>query len=179
MSIPFLDFGLRLQEVPFVSGTLKFGVNGSVRVCADDGLGSAGFGVPWGQKRGWTNAFNPNSFNGSGMMDSQLPYLLQVDGLTNNKVVAVTSATNARYFDLVNGVYVPHFYVQDKLVYDAVAGEFVLTDTKGDQIRFYDFTGSLLPQQGQFKSFTDPDGHATTGFTTTLRADGKPDHTQR
>ena len=142
-----------------------------MKVCADDGVGSGGFGVPWGQNRGWTNAFSPNSFNGSGMVDSQLPYLLQVDGLTNDKVVAVTSATNARYFDLVNGVYVPHFYVQDKLVYDAVAAEFVLTDTKGDQIRFYDFTGSLPAQQGQFKSFTDPYGHATTttGFTPTTR----------
>jgi RHS repeat-associated protein len=119
------------------------------------------------------NAFAPNSFSGSGMVVAQLPYLLQADA--GNTIIAVSNGSSARYFDLVGSVYVPHFFVQDTLSYNAGASEFLLTDTLGDKLRFYDFSG-LTNQQGQFKSYTDADGNVLA--VTSLTADGKPAEVQ-
>src|SRR2546429_9361377 len=46
------------------------------------------------------------------------PYLLEPNG-NDNYVVAVSSATEARFYNLMNGVYVPEFFVQDQLTHDS------------------------------------------------------------
>jgi RHS repeat-associated protein len=144
--------------------------DGDLRLASTD-LASAGFGIKWGFTRSWNNLYAPNSFSGFGMVVPQLPFLIQIAN-GNGTIVAVTSGTNARYFDLVGSTYVPHFFLQDTLSYNAGANEFLLTDTMGDKIRFYDFSAGLpTNQQGQFKSFTDPDGNVLS--VTSLTPDGK------
>jgi RHS repeat-associated protein len=136
-------------------------------------LQSDGFGKRWGHSRSWTNAVPSNSFNGAGMVIPQLPYLLQGSG--GATITAILGGTQERDFDLISGNYVPRFFVQDTLSSNAGAHEYVLTDTLGDQIRFYDFSG-LTNQQGQFKSYTDADGNVLA--VTSLTADGKPAEVQ-
>src|SRR5262249_55156220 len=92
--------------------------------------------------------------------------------------IAVSNGTNARFFDHVNtGTPTARFFVQDKLGH--INGEFVLTDTTGNQIHFFDFTGAPYsePRWGKFKSMVDPEGNLTTltGWT----GDGRPTEVQR
>jgi RHS repeat-associated protein len=151
--------------------------DGTVKLSTTD-LASDGFGTSWGQSRSWTNGpgYAAGSFNGSGMVDWQLPFLLQVNGM--NTLAVVSSGTDARFYDLVNGSYQARFFVLDQLTYNSANQEFVLTDTAGNQIRFSDFSAGLpVNQQGQFKSFTDPDGNVTS--VTSRTADGKPTEVQR
>ena len=74
--------------------------DGTLQLTNDD-LGSDGFGVPWGQTRSWSNSTGyapldlvtnqPRGFNGSGMVDSQLPYVLANNNF--NTAIIVTSGT--------------------------------------------------------------------------------------
>jgi hypothetical protein len=98
-----------------------------------------GFGGVWAQTRSWSNGTPPSSFNGTGVIDMDRPYLLEPNG-NDNYVVVVSSATEARFYNLVNGAYVPEFFVQDQLTHNTGNGEFVLTDTVGNQIHFWDWT---------------------------------------
>jgi RHS repeat-associated protein len=134
--------------------------DGVVRVATTD-LEADGFGMPWGQTRSWSNGpgYATGSANGSGWVDTQLPSLQQAGP---NTVVEVSNSTTARYFDLVGGTYQPRFYDQSQLVYQSSSKQFVLTDSSGDQIHFYDFsTAWPVNQRGQFKSFVGPAGSVT------------------
>ena len=125
-------------------------------------LESDGFGAPFTQSRSWTNGagYAAVEDNGTGMVDIDQPYLLQVSG--NNTVAAVTSGTDALYFDLTGGAYAERFGGHETLAQNSSTGEFVLTDTSGDVLRFYGF-GSSVPfdQRGQLASITDPAGDVT------------------
>jgi hypothetical protein len=164
---------------PESSGFSEGGVryfDGAVRLLSTD-LSSSGSGFPWGQTRSWTNlaALSGPSTNGWGVVDLQLPYLLQEDA--NNTLLVVTSGTNGRYFDLSNGVYKERYFLSDTLTYNSDAGEFVLTDSSGNQLRFYDFSiNRPVGQRGQFKSFTDPAGNVTQ--VTSVNANGTPAEVQ-
>ncbi|MFL5245944.1 MAG: RHS repeat domain-containing protein [Gemmataceae bacterium] len=118
---------------------------------------------------GYVNA----TYNGSGMVDTQLPFLMQAP--TSSTIAVITSGNNARLFDLSGSTYTEHQFLKDSLTH--VGSEFVFTDTSGDQIRFYDFSGTLRNQQGQFKSYTDQDGNVTTALAFTL--DGRIQEIQR
>jgi YD repeat-containing protein len=57
-------------------------------------------------------------------------------------------------------------------------GEFIVTDSSGDQVHFFDFTGAPNnPQWGKFKSVYDPDGIVTT--VTSWTSDGRQAEVQR
>src|SRR5262249_20583991 len=116
--------------------------DGSVHLEATD-LEAEGFGMPWGHSRNWTSVSGlvPSPLNGTGNINSQLPYLLPDD--TTGAIAAVFSSANQRFFDLVSGTYYPRFFYQEQLTYNSTAGQFVLTDTTGGQLVFYDFSGSL------------------------------------
>jgi hypothetical protein len=163
----------------FSEGGVRF-FDGTIDLSTTD-LSSGGFGIPWGQTRSWTNttSYPAVSQNGSGMIDTQLPYLyLLTNTATATTIAAVSTGTNARYFDLVNGSYQEKFFMGDQLTYNAAGNEFVLTDTSGDQIHFYGFSSNWPTlQQGQFKSFVDPYGNVTQ--VTSHAANGTVTEVQR
>jgi hypothetical protein len=80
--------------------------DGTVLLTSTD-LSSDGFGKGWGQTRGWSNSpgyapidlttNRPRSFNGRGMVDGQLPYVLANNNFTT--AIVVTSGSNATYPD--------------------------------------------------------------------------------
>jgi RHS repeat-associated protein len=109
----------------------------------------------------WTNGANDPPQNGSGMFNTNQPYLLQVNGTAT--IVVVTGGFDANYFDQNgSGGYTPRFFSQDQLSHNSSTGEFVYTDTLGDTIHFNDFSPSLaVNQRGSFNSFVDPAGNVT------------------
>jgi RHS repeat-associated protein len=125
-------------------------------------LSSGGFD-PWGQNASWSNGpgYAVHGSNGSGMVDTTLPYLLPTNG--PGTIAEVANATTAEYFDQVGGVYEPRFFDQSKFVYDSANNQYVLTDKMGDQLRFWSFDPVIpLARQGRFVSFADPAGNVTT-----------------
>ena len=141
--------------------------DGVVRLDTTD-LQSFGFGTPWGQSRSWTNGpgYASRTNNGDGMVDLNLPYLIQV--FDNYTIAVVMSGTNARYFDGLGNPsgndlnYTERFDGKETLVQDPSTGDFLLTDTAGDILDFYAFDSSLPgPEQGQLKTFTDAAGNVT------------------
>jgi RHS repeat-associated protein len=162
------------------SNTSAAGVNystGDTQVVSNE-LSSDGFGMPWGQTISWTNGlgYAARGDNGNGIVDTQTPYLLPVNG--PNTIAEIANGTTAEYFDLVNGAYQPRFFDQSTLTYDSGSGEYTLTDESGDQLVFWGFSPAiLLGQQGQFQSFTDPGGNTTA--VTARTPDGRPARVQR
>ena len=116
----------------------------------------------WGRTRSWTNGVGYASSaatNGSGMVISEEPHLVEVtDQFGNTTTIAVVlDGTTALFFDHSGSNWLPRAYYQEQLTHNMFGQEYVLTDTSGDQIRFYDSaTGSLADQ---FKSYTDPGGN--------------------
>ena len=152
--------------------------DGTVDLSSTD-LTSGGFGAPWTQSRSWSNTAgyaaldtngNPVGDNGNGWVDTQLPFLLSDD--SGNTAIVVLSGTNALFFDNVNSNPTPRFFVQDQLTHSN--GEFILTDTAGDQIDFYDFSQGPIgsSRSGRFKSMTDASGNST--IVTSWTANGNP-----
>ena len=124
--------------------------DGAVRVASTD-LASAGFGLPFGITRSWTNLSNvANGFSGAGMVVTDLPHLRQDNG--GNTLVAIANGFNARWFDLSGSTWTPRFFVQDTLVANTTTHEFVETDSTGAQVHYNDFSGSVpANEQGTFK----------------------------
>jgi RHS repeat-associated protein len=189
LTFDFSDTGELIKTVPGASGGnpaasafSESGVryfDGTIRLVTTD-LSSAGFGTAWGQVRSWSNGagYASNTFNGFGMVDSQLPYVIQDNTNCGNTLVVIGTGTNARYFDYDGNVYVPRFFLQDQLIYNITGQEIVLTDPTGAQTHFYDFSSSLpINQRGQFKSFIDPYGNTTRVVSHT--PDGKVKEVQR
>jgi RHS repeat-associated protein len=141
--------------------------DGTVLVASTD-IQADSFGLPWGITRSWTNGsgYAPQNIVGDGMVISEQPFLISIDN--DNVIAAVTNSLTARYFYLVNGVYTPAFFLQEKLI--RAGSEFVLIDTSGAQIRFYDFsTNHPQSQRGQFKGYKDSSGNDIT----TVYANGR------
>ncbi|HEV2946859.1 MAG TPA: hypothetical protein VGX70_05755, partial [Gemmataceae bacterium] len=160
----------------FSKNPVRYG-DGVVNEITTD-LESDGFGQAWGQTRSWTNAINAfptASLNGPGWMITQLPYLLATN--SGNTLVLLTNGVNYRYFDFLGGNWVERFYGEEQLVTGS-PHEYVFTDTAGDQMHFSDFSQSVpANQQGQLKSWVDPDGNTTSVISRT--ADGRPTEVQR
>jgi RHS repeat-associated protein len=157
------------DPVRFADGTLKL---------TTTDVESTGFGIHWGQSRSWTNmpGYWASGSNGSGNVDLQLPYLRQ--NAAGNEIIVITNGTDARYFDQNGSTYTPRMYLQETLTHDTANQQFVLTDTQGDVIRFWDFTSTLpASQQGQFQSFTDPAGNVTA--VVSRNAAGQPTEVHR
>lgn len=171
--------GLEQDETPNESEEPVRYADGTIKLESAELL-SAGFGQVWGHTRSWTNnsGYAPDNLNGSGMVIEQQPFLIHDS--TGNHLVLITSGSNARYFDRDpdNGTYTPRFFLQETLTYDAPAGQFVLTDTTGNVLRFWDFNVTRpVNQRGQFQSFTAPGGQVVE--VTSRTADGKPLDLQR
>jgi RHS repeat-associated protein len=150
--------------------------DGNVKAGAAE-LSSSGFGIGWGQDRSWTNGFGyaNTSFAGNGSVLAELPYL-QKDG--SGDIALISNGTTARVWDTPGmGVYNSRYFLQETLSDNTMAGEFSVTDTAGDVLKFYDFGGVPPPaRQGLFKSLTDPDGNTTT---VTSWTNDKPAEVQR
>jgi RHS repeat-associated protein len=135
-----------------------------VALIAETDLSSDGFGTPWGQTRSWSNhpGYSFGSSNGSGWVDTQLPYLLRAETGDDTTIIEMSNANDSRYFDLAGSGYQARFFDQSTFVHNTAGTnhEFDLTDSSGDVIRFDDFSGSLpYYQRGQFEGFTDPGGN--------------------
>ena len=114
--------------------------DGTIQLAWSD-LVSTGFGTPWGQTRNWTNGagYASPGGNGTGMVDTQVPYLMQADGSTSNTIVLIASGTDAEYFDYNGSVYTSRFFSQNQLSYDAGTDTWTFTDTTGNRIAFEGF----------------------------------------
>ena len=113
-----------------------------------------------GQTRSWTNGpgYAADGVNGVGWVDTQLPSLQEIDGTTT--LALISNGVAAEYFDLVDGSYQARYFEQDTLVWNSSSNQYAVTDEAGDQISFYDFSGTwTAAQRGQLASFTDPDGN--------------------
>ncbi|TMQ31801.1 MAG: hypothetical protein E6K70_22080, partial [Planctomycetota bacterium] len=88
--------------------------DGVVELDSSRDVSSLGFGMEFGIDRSWTNGagYATNTLNGSGMVVSELPYIMQ-DG-TGNHFAVISNGTNARFYDLNNGVYNPRYYLQER-----------------------------------------------------------------
>jgi RHS repeat-associated protein len=151
--------------------------DGAVNLTTTD-LRSGGFGTPWGQTRSWSNVpgYPGHASNGSGVVDLQLPYLLEAN--QGNTTIAVTSGTDDHYFDYSGGSYQERYFLLDTLSHNTSTNEFVLTDPAGGQYHFYDFSLSVAAQQrGLFKSYTDPYGNSLS--VVSVNGDGTPAEVQR
>ena len=99
----------------------------------------------------------PRRLNGSGWVDSWLPS--SSSPTRPAALIVVSNGTTARYFDDNDPPDARHF-LQDTLVHDSGASQYVFTDTKGNQIRFWDFSTSVpANRRGQFESFADAAGN--------------------
>jgi RHS repeat-associated protein len=134
-------------------------------------LSTGSAGIPWGVTRSWSNGagYARTNIVGNGMVLAEQPRLVQANG--NDTLAIVVDGHTAYYFDYddVNDVYVSRGFLQETLQYDSLNSEFVLADTTGAQLRFYDFSGSLpAGQVGQFKSYDDANGNsiAATDYAT-------------
>src|SRR5947209_4118291 len=145
----------------FSSGPVRY-ADGVLRYLTND-LESNGFGQAWGQTRSWSNApgFTPNNTNGTGWIDSQLPYLISTTDVNDiTTITVVTNGVNGRNFTQNGSTYTEHFFLQDKLTYSSTNKQFTFTDTAGDQMIFWDFsTSNPMNQRGQIQSWQDSAGN--------------------
>jgi hypothetical protein len=135
--------------------------DGTVKLATTD-LSSAGFGTLWGQTRRWTNAkgFPTTGYNGNGIVVTQQPYLVRGNPGSDSQIIVVINATNIRFFNQQQGgSYKSSFFFQEQLTHDTANQPFILTDTTGRRLTFFDFTITPAAQQGQLKQFTDPYGN--------------------
>jgi RHS repeat-associated protein len=143
----------------FSSAGIRY-FDGAIKLNTSD-LASNGFGTPWGQTRSWASnpAYAPPTIspNGHGWIDTQLPFLIPVNGPPRS-IALVTSGTDARYFDLNGSVYTPRFFYQEQL--RPMGNQFLLTDTTGNQFTFYDFSNPPT-LQGKLQSIRDAYGNPT------------------
>jgi len=129
------------------SGAVRL-TDGTVHVTNTD-FTTSGYGLPWGQSRVWSDAAVPGSdaVNGNGWVDSQFPQLIQ----GTNCIIAVIGS-DTLYFDQQSvGVYAARFFANEALTY--TGGQYVLTDTVGDQFFFNEFTvaNAADPTQGMYQ----------------------------
>src|SRR5262249_7554248 len=97
----------------------------------------------------------------------------------NGVISVLTGGDTSLVFDPVTGgAYQARFFRQKALSYTSGTGEFTLTDTTGNVLKFCDFSTSLpAAQRGAFKSFADPNGNTTA--VTSRATDRKPTEVQR
>jgi YD repeat-containing protein len=162
----------------FSDGPVRY-FDGTVKYTATD-IQSSGFGVPWGVSRTWTNggwaSSIPNSVNGSGITVSQQPFLMKhnPNDSTDHYLVMVVNGWNYHYFQQVDvSNYYTDFFANEYLIYRPLSHDFLLTDSRGDHMVFYDLANWPSWQQGKLRDYADPAGNHTTftyntaGFLTT------------
>lgn len=137
--------------------------NGEIRQVGA-GLRMQGYGQRWGHTVSYGTRLNANydGPNGHRWFIRELPQLGK-DGSGNISVQGVIN--DAIWFNKSGANYVARFFSRETLA-EAGTGssnEFTFTDTRGQVIKFFGFDGAIpAAKQGQFKSLTDPYGHAWT-----------------
>jgi RHS repeat-associated protein len=161
------------QPSGFSSNPVRY-FNGVVELSFTD-LPSDNSGLPTGLTRSWTNGNNYSTgVNGSGMVFTQLPHLIQDSGGT---VDEVANGTTLDYFDLSSGIYTERYYDQNTFTHNSSAQTFSETDRRGDVITFNDFSSSLpTAEQGAFANYVDPNLNSLS--VTSWTTDGKPAEVQ-
>jgi YD repeat-containing protein len=162
------------QPSGFSSNPIHY-ADGIVELSFTD-LPSDNSGLPTGLTRSWTNGNNYSTgVNGSGMVFTQLPHLIQDAGGTLD---AVANGTTLTYFDPDGfGGYNQRYYGQLQFTHDSLSQTFTETDPRGDKIIYNDFSSSLpAAQRGTFSQFSDPNSNTVT--VTSWTSDGKPAETQ-
>jgi hypothetical protein len=149
--------------------------DGSPEIFGTD-LTAPGFGTMFGQRRSFNTpqaiARTSPGPNGYGWVSSERPFLIQ----SGSSVAVVDSGLNQRWFDFNGSTYTARFGVLDKLT--TATGEFVLTNSDGSVVKFYNFDMSLpLARRGTFKSVTDAAGNTTSVHS--VNGDGKPTDVRR
>jgi RHS repeat-associated protein len=150
------------DPVRYRDGTVSFTRNDLTSVILD---------APWGHSRSWTNnvAYLARGVQGNGWVTGHLPYMVQV-GTT---FVVVNNGTVAHVFDFNGTQYVGRYYDPTKMLYDAVAAEYVLVDTAGNQTRFLDFAAGRPPiARGAFNGYRAASGNLM-GVTVRSPLDGR------
>ncbi len=124
-------------------------------------LSSAGFGLPWGQTRSYTNQL-PTSFdfgNGMNWIDRQRPMLGETDSGT---VFVILGFNNVRFFaPSGGGAYTPMYGALDSLSYDSGNDLFTMVTRAGSKWIFYGLDTPTNPR-GQLKSFFTRSGNEIT-----------------
>ncbi len=165
-------------ELLYSDGPVRY-FDGTLQLASTD-LESGGFGSSWGHTRSWTNhpGYDAASYNGSAWVVNEQPVLLPVYG--DQIIALVSSGTDAIYFDLLNqanGTYQARLSPPETLRRES-NDEYTLTDSDGNQYRFYGISSSVpANQRGHLQSFTDPAGNVTSVLTRTT--DGKVAEMQR
>lgn len=167
---------IALAEDPGTTGDPIRYFNGQPIISAID-LVSDSFGMRWGQTRSWSDASrsdNPNyleqqAVNGEGWATSEMPQLVRPVSVapgtpngTYQTVVAVNNGVEQRFFDQagLGGSWQARGWRSDTLTEGN--GEYVLTDSTGTTIRYYNFYNADPLLRGQFKSVTDRAGNVTS-----------------
>ncbi len=123
-----------------------------------------GYGQRWGHTVSYGTRLNANydGPNGHRWFIRELPQLGK-DGSGNISVQGVIN--DAIWFNKSGVNYVARFFSRETLA-EAGTGssnEFTFTDTRGQILKFFGFDAAIpVAKQGQFKSLTDPYGHAWT-----------------
>ena len=134
--------------------------DGEIRLISRD-LSSAGFGLPWGHTRSYSNRVTVpgEGVNGNSWFVRELPYLV-ADGSGNIAVVSLINDT--RWFDHSSGTYTGRYYLKETLTHDSGAGLFILQGAQGPKMKFYDFAHGTAAMRGQLKSYVDAGGREIT-----------------
>jgi hypothetical protein len=128
--------------------------NGEVELEVTD-IATSGFGLPWGQRRTFSNQLSHHADVGQGFgwLMSAWPYLVQKTG---GAIVFVEDNNNAVWFDSSMGSYTARHGAKHTLTANTGAQEFTLTKPTGEVFKLRDFAVSSA--KGMFKSATSPGG---------------------
>ena len=141
-SAPGADNGAACCDQPlgFSEGPVRY-ADGVIHLTATD-LGAGGFGLGWGQTRGWTNGagYAADGTNGNGVVVSQLPRLVHIQDTST--IGLISNGTTVRLFDLVGNNYVARHGAKERLQYVRQLDRFELSDTAGNRIRFAGFSAA-------------------------------------
>lgn len=131
------------------------------------GLSSNGFGHRWGHTLSYSNRVTKPGAGANGASwfvreQPQLCWRNAVDENPNHADIGVIKVINDTLwfaYDEPTDSYSGKFSIRQTLEHDETEKEFILTNLKGQQTRFFDFdTSHPSAQRGRFKSWTDADG---------------------
>ena len=143
--------------------------SGQIQLRESD-ISAKSFGLKWGHSRSYANVLSNNGIgaNGNSWLLPQLKALAFINASFGqndpDKICVVQGGSSSRWFKKQpDGTYQPLFNGHDTLTYDPTNTQFVLTNTRGKQIVFYD-NSSNQPQAlvGLLKAVIDKSGRTVS-----------------
>ncbi len=110
----------------------------------------------WGHHRSFSSRNRPETGHHGNWFVEQIPSIAQ----SGNLHVLITGANKGFIFTGSGPTYVPLRFNNETLT--KAAGEYVFTDTFGNQTRYFDFTNATVGLRGQFKEYRDASSSVTT-----------------